>query len=1046
MQSSFFTNDGENTLKNRINAILGKDKNIEYLDFLIGYFRITGFDKISDNLNNIKHTRILIGINTDKETYDASQLIKKFSEEQIDLYNEDLESLDKYKKFVSMLKLIVEKRIEIRISEDKNVHSKMYIMRDEGSQNHSNTGIEYQGRVIIGSSNLTHNGLEANTEINAELRDDKDLIDAVNVFDKLWSESVELTEDDFNKHLKPFIKPPVDIGTENITQDIYIKLLIEHFGSKIDYLNTDNIFVPKGFKQLSYQVEAVNDGIEKLSIHNGFFLSDVVGLGKTVVVAMLVKKLESSLKKKVLIVIPPAVETQWVDTFNEFEIVHYKTISLASLHKVNASEYGLIIVDESHKFKNKSSTRYKQLSNICQDKQVILLSATPQNNTPSDLLSQIALFQNVKNSTIPTCRNLLSFFDKKVKEYKDIIKSDTGIDTEALNNISVEIRDRVLRTIMIRRTRYDLEHHKMYEADIKAQKLSIPKVKAPEEHEYELKGKLASTFDETGKLIVNALNYARFNALAYLTEDARKKHYPNESDNIFDFNPLAGIMKILLVKRFESSFSAFKISIARHLKRYESFIKNYEKDTIYLGKKASDILDYDENIDGDYDDFIERLKEKGKVKELQKIDFKENFIDEVKADKVIFEKLVKLWRDKNEDPKLEKFLDVLKKEKLDRNLEKKVVIFTESVDTLKYLQSKLKTQKKILFITSQNREEKKKIIQENFDANYDVSKQKNDYNTLITTDTLAEGINLHRSNTVYNYDIPWNATKLIQRIGRVNRIGTHAEFIYIHNFKPASHIEKLIQLSQKALVKLQSSHTMIGEDNQIYSKEENVSSVNLFDEYEKEANERDEELDFLEELRDFREHHTEEFDRIRKITHALHTQHKDSEEHTYVMLDINRQKNYAYADNSTVKEVNFVEIAKALKSLSPKETLVNKDANKYLSEVIEYFEDRHKRDVQDSNEESIDDTLSQRAINYLKEWQKRGLIDKHLFKKYRATIEDGSLSSIYIDQLNSLHKSSDEEIGLKLTQIIENRQAKQSKLFDEEFIIHPILSEIAIKG
>jgi len=130
MSSNFFTNEETNTLKNRINSILKKDKNIEYLDFLIGYFRITGFDKISDSLSNIIKTRILVGISADKMTYDASQLIKKFAQEQVKFYNEEPLVLKEYQNFESMKNLIIEKKIEIRISASRDVHSKMYLMRE----------------------------------------------------------------------------------------------------------------------------------------------------------------------------------------------------------------------------------------------------------------------------------------------------------------------------------------------------------------------------------------------------------------------------------------------------------------------------------------------------------------------------------------------------------------------------------------------------------------------------------------------------------------------------------------------------------------------------------------------------------------------------------------------------------------------------------------------------------------------------------------------------------------------------------------------------
>jgi len=1043
MDSSFFTNEEENTLKNRINHNLKTKKNIEYLDFLIGYFRMTGFDKISDNLSSIKHTRILVGMNADKHTYNASQLIKKFSQEQVDIHNEEPLDEQEYQNFFSMKELITEKKIEVRISANRDVHSKMYIMRSAEYPDYRGNGITYNGSLIIGSSNLTHNGLEGNTEINAELNQDRDIVDAVKVFENLWEESVELTEEDFDKHILPKLKKPVEeeVSKAITPYELYIKLLIEHFGSRIDFINDENIFVPKEYKKLSYQVEAVNDGVAKLQKHNGFFLSDVVGLGKTVVIAMLIKKLETTLKKRVLIVIPPAVRIQWEDTLKEFAIGCCDIVSLAKLGGVKGNDYELVIVDESHKFKNSESKRYKELYDICVDKKVILLSATPQNNTPNDLYNQIALFQNVKNSTIAGCSNLQGFFSGCEKSYKNIMNAEDGIDKEALKQVSTEIRDAVLRSLMIRRTRYDIGSHKMYEKDIKAQNLSIPTVKTPKEHEYRLEGELGVVFTNTAKDISENLNYSRFNALSYIKKERRKNYYPHESDNIFDKNPLAGIMKTLLIKRFESSFSAFKISIERHEKRYKTFIENFNNDIIYLGEKATDILDYDEEQEEDYEVFIQRLIDAGKVKQLVRSDFNKAFEKDLKSDYNIFKNLVKTWKDRDADPKLEKFKEVLNNDR-----DKKIVIFTESVDTLKYIKSKIEN-KKILFITSQNREEMKSTIQENFDANYDLAKQRDDYTIIVTTDTLAEGINLHRSSIIYNYDIPWNATKLIQRIGRVNRIGTRAEFIDIHNFKPASQIEDVIELSQKAFVKLQSSHTMMGEDNQIYSKEELVSSVNLFDAYKKEANEKDEELDYLEELRNYRENNPIEFKKIVELEQGFSLTRKAKEENAYVVLNINNNRNYVYVDETTIKSLTFVEMAEALKS-SPDEVALKNDKERneqYHALAVAYFEDAFKKNKQDKSEGRIEDELSQKAIGYLKEWLRNKLLDRKLFKEYREAIQKGILGLISVKKVIALKKVSDEEKKEVLQQIIKN-QKREATLFDEELLVKIVLSEVKKKG
>ena len=159
------------------------------------------------------------------------------------------------------------------------------------------------------------------------------------------------------------------------------------------------------------------------------------------------------------------------------------------------------------------------------------------------------------------------------------------------------------------------------------------------------------------------------------------------------------------------------------------------------------------------------------------------------------------------------------------------MLFSESVDTLEYLYQRLTNDLKrsdVLMVTSYNRSNLGNAIKENFDANHD-GERKNDYNIIITSDVLAEGVNLHRSNVIVNYDSPWNATRLMQRIGRVNRIGSTADNIYNFMFYPSQQGDKEIQLYKNALIKIQGFHSAFGEDAKIYSVEEIVKEFKIFD-------------------------------------------------------------------------------------------------------------------------------------------------------------------------------------------------------------------------
>jgi len=203
-------------------------------------------------------------------------------------------------------------------------------------------------------------------------------------------------------------------------------------------------------------------------------------------------------------------------------------------------------------------------------------------------------------------------------------------------------------------------------------------------------------------------------------------------------------------------------------------------------------------------------------------------------------------------------------------------------------------------------------IRENFDANYDEKKQNNDYDVIITTDTLSEGVNMHRSNIIYNYDIPWNATRLMQRIGRINRIGTKHKKIYVNNFIPSAQSDALIELSKKAFVKLQTFHSTLGEDNKIYSKDEEVGTVTLFEESTEDI---DEELTFLEEIREFKRAKPKQFKLLTALPVKIRVQRKDDiiQDASFVFIKNDQAKSYYFVNDERCEPVTFVKMAKHLK-------------------------------------------------------------------------------------------------------------------------------------
>ena len=246
------------------------------------------------------------------------------------------------------------------------------------------------------------------------------------------------------------------------------------------------------------------------------------------------------------------------------------------------------------------------------------------------------------------------------------------------------------------------------------------------------------------------------------------------------------------------------------------------------------------------------------------------------------------------------------------------MVFSESKETTTYLMRRLKNDgfSRILCVDSSNSKDLTDIIAENFDANYPITETKNDYDIVITTEVLAEGVNLHRSNTIVNYDIPWNATRLMQRIGRVNRVGTSAKFIHIYNFFPTEQADSEIELNKKAYMKLQAFHSALGEDSQIYSTNEDYDSYGLFEQLPEE--EKDERLEYLNYLRKFREEHPDRYQYIKnKIPRRARCGRKNKAVKGQTIAYIKNKKRDAYylmhSDNS-IEELTFVEAARLYKA------------------------------------------------------------------------------------------------------------------------------------
>lgn len=876
-----------------------------------GFWDLPGMKLVVNELEHFlsregTSVRLLIGSDP---IVKRNYLDKKFPDEAIKdnifklQFNEDykhvIDLLFKYCKVNS-----ADAKFKIRIykrDEDGSaqfLHSKCYIF--------TNTNQD-KAIGIIGSSNFTKKGLEGNAELNYVETDARivnykptqssNLLGHTQWFNQMWQQSEEWNGEFIKDILS---KAPIAKDNPNnpdnqqpailTPYEIYIKYLQLQFGDMVDASTTEVLksYLPPSFNPLEYQLDAVKQCFSIMKRYGGFLLGDVVGLGKTIVGVLIIRHFIENAESlgrqpKVLIITPPAIKKNWIKTIKDFDInslnqiESYVTfVTSGSVGKIseeleyiddldegdeiviNANDYGLILIDESHNFRNSETQKYKAvdelIGSITPTPYVALLSATPQNNSPKDIYNQIRLFQRqANNSSLPNIKGgkLDSFFNRMEMRFK--MARSVPQDTEEgrlkarqiIAEVSDEIRKCVLNELVVRRTRTDIKS--LYGAD--AELLKFPTVKGPHKLEYKMDDELQMLFYETVNAICPPLptelfddnkhiGFYRYAAITQFLKEEHRKLYEKRNLTVAGItHRLKKIMQILLVKRLESSIVAFCTTLKNLLSYTETMIEMLNNNRVYICPDI-DVNKVYKDADSDFDAFRAEMDKLigikgGNNRCFLASDFNPTYLTDLRRDEFLIKKLLDKWNRNSYDPKFDRFKESLNSELFAPDINNpsgknkpRLVIFTEAIDTLEDISRFLKAKGyKVLKVSSKNRTELQDDIEKNFDAN--CQKQCDEYNVIVTTEVLAEGVNLHRANVILNYDAPWNATRLMQRIGRVNRIGSVEEFVHVFNFFPSEEGNSQIRLIEKAYAKLQSFHEMFGEDNKVFSEREELCEHDL---------------------------------------------------------------------------------------------------------------------------------------------------------------------------------------------------------------------------
>jgi superfamily II DNA or RNA helicase len=860
--------------------------NSKQLDFLVGYFYFSGFYSIYKEIAR-QQIRILVGMEADVT---VSHIIREFADmvqdgkipsnlkirqafyettkkiiNQADIVDSK-EGEDAFRFFVEKLQ---NGTLEVRKTKEP-AHAKLYIFAN--NDEHSEGG-HYPGKVIIGSSNLSFQGLRGRTEVIATLRDSSDYTEAEEIFNKLWNDAITLVDQTTKDDFVETVVKHTWVAKNPAPYVMYVRVLYEYFKDNTETIKTPAALTHTNdlqYMNLVYQTDAISEGLEKIRRHSGCIVADVVGLGKSIIAVTIA----ANLNMTTIVICPPHLKSQWEDFAFDFGLQRYKIVSSGKIEDALTAVSGsidekLIIIDEAHRYRNENTMDYGLLHRTCIGNKVLLLSATPFNNRPEDIFSLIKLFQIPSHSTIQVVNNLGAAMEQLIVDYKKLKNEQAkGMSEDQFKAKAKEISRAIrhyLDPVLIRRTRVDLLNSEKYKEDLARQNIEFSDMEPPQEQMYDL-GLLSELYLETLNQLTGVVDAeskiftgARYRPLTYLKDDKKildkyRKLFDNPNPQEGQRN-MAIFMRRLLVRRFESSIYSFKKTLGNIIVSMENVKKwhaTFKKIPLYKKNSLPDFDDIEatinEETDGalfieDIDDILERKLtppiEKGLIL-VNADELKDDFIQDLESDIALFNAILTKWEslEFRGDPKF-KGLFVKIQEAIKKEPNRKIIVFSEFMDTVDYLEEKFKEQGLRVIKYSSKTMYSKNIIKMNFDAGMNVERQVNDYDLLVATDAISEGFSLHRAGTIYNYDIPYNPTRVIQRVGRINRINKRVfEKLNIYNFFPSATGEALSRTKSIATFKMLLIQTIFGSDTKILTEDE-ITEGYLDDEFRKAKAETD---------------------------------------------------------------------------------------------------------------------------------------------------------------------------------------------------------------
>lgn len=866
-----------------VDEFISLAKKSETAKIATGYFHPNGYRLVSESLQNLDKMQLIVGNEPNLYIPAKYSSIKEYIKENM---LEDLSDIDDYyirNQIKEIHSLIKSDKVEVRLYNKGNLHSKLYLFLGKDKT------------AIIGSSNFTKPGLKENIELNVIEEKNEKVDSLIGWFDEIWLNETEPFREDMIQVIESsgLLKDEfIRWGNYLPPHELFKVLAYEILDGRVDLVKEKKILT-------LFQDIGVLNAENKISKYYGCLIADSVGLGKSFIGAEIIKDFfygkkdfwEDKLQKKwkdlgkgCLLIVPAHLRKQWKEEVllknfftncftrnldGEFhfklidesigELGYIKIISDSKFSRETDSSlnemsdlFDLILIDEAHRFRNEESKSWNNIQ-LLKKKQkfkeelsgqdlkegirnrFILLSATPLNNRISDLINLFKIFLDRDLRDLTRQGKNIRLFEmysslRKELEINPGNKKAIGV----LKKTVLKIKNDILDDLLILRTRKYIKDSKRYRGTkINGEPLIFkdPHVKKVQ-YDKDLSDYYKDYIDLYNGLaeFLEELDYPYIDL--FLTEESKKLN-------------LRTLMKILLLKRVESSIYSFDVSIQR--------MENKERFLINLLDKYSDIEKIrddwqrefgSKNITDDGDEELgilvnEKLDEEKEKNKLNILELKKKAKNDLKLIKKYRAKIekIKMNNDKYNDPKLERLKNELNEIYSNGGEMPKIILFSQFKDTANYIHkeidewigksSNLKLRKLRMDIITgdtdiETKGNKLKKFAPMANDYLDKIKEEEEISFLVSTDALSEGVNIQDASIVINYDLPWNPMRIVQRVGRVNRIGSKKD-ISVYNFFPDRDLEELLKLLKRLGEKIEHVQNLLAKEMQILSDEEEVT-------------------------------------------------------------------------------------------------------------------------------------------------------------------------------------------------------------------------------